>query len=161
MGAQHQATGRTRTQVRRLLREQAGPQWGYVVFLWVFCVGASWVIMRLWGDRVDWFFILGWATTFVAVEGFRQRRRVRQVQHARDVDPVRVTITRLAPRQVVVDGPEGEVRLPVSSTGGLSVGDTVWAAPEPTPGERVVLVRDRLRPGALDLISPRGPAQPG
>lgn len=161
MGAQHQATGRTRTQVRRLLREQAGPQWGYVVFQWVFCVGASWVIMRLWGDRVDWFFILGWATTFVAVEGFRQRRRVRQVQHARDVDPVRVTITRLAARQVVVDGPEGEVRLPVSSTGGLSVGDTVWAAPEPTPGERVVLVRDRLRPGALDLISPRGPAQPG
>ena len=75
MGPQHQATGRTRAQVRRLLREQAGPQWGYVVFLWVFCVGASWVIMRLWGDRVDWFFILGWATTFVAVEGFRQRRR--------------------------------------------------------------------------------------
>lgn len=151
---------RTERQVRSLLHEQAGPQWGYLAFLWIFCVVAllllgRFVLTGCWPCP----FVLVWATVLVAAEGWRQHRRIRQVGHARRADPVLVTITGLGPRCVTVQASQGAVQVPSSSTAGLRVGDAIWAAPEPAPGEHVVLVRNRRRPGALDLITPRGPAR--
>ena len=56
--------------------------------------------MRVWRpDGVDLPFILIWSTLLVAVEGFRQRRRVRQIRHARDADPVLVPVTPRGPAE--------------------------------------------------------------
>lgn len=152
---------RDQRQVRALLREQAGPQWAFLAFLWVFCVVGMWLLRRfLLDDTWPWFFVLTWATVLVAIEAVRQHGRVRKVGHARDADPLLVEVTDLGPRLVTVEGPQGRVRLPVASTSGLEVGRTVWAAPAPVAGERVVLVRNQLRPGSLDLVTPRGPAEP-
>lgn len=152
---------RDERQVRALLREQAGPQWGFLAFLWVFCVIGMWLLSRLLVDS-PWPLplVMVWATGLVGIEAVRQHRRVRTVRHVRDARPVLVTITNLGPRLVTVEGSQGQVLLPVASTSGLEVGRTVWAAPAPAAGEHVVLVRNQLRPGSLDLITPRGPAEP-
>lgn len=153
---------RDERQVRALLREQAGPQWGFLVFLWVFCVAVLWLLGRfIDGPSIlDPPAYIAWATLFVGNEAVRQHRRLKKVGHARHADPVRVTITGLDRKEVTVRGTGGTVRVPVSSTRGLKAGAEIWAAPEPRPGEQIVLVANQLLPGSLDLIAPRGPATP-
>lgn len=153
---------RDERQVRALLREQAGPQWGFLVFLWVFCVAVFWLLGRfIDGPSIlEPPFYLVWATLLVGVEAVRQHRRVTKVGHARHADPVQVTITGLGRKEVTIERGEAALRVPVASTLGLKVGAQIWAAPEPRAGEHVVLVADHLRLGSLDLITPRGPAEP-
>lgn len=160
-GGQISRRQRTERQVRALLHEQAGPQWGFLIFLWLFCVVAMLLLQQLLIGSWPWYLVLVWATLLVALEGWRQHRRVRQVGHVRQADPVLVSVTGLGPRRVTIEASHGLLQVPVSSTSGLKVGQQVWAAPTPVPGEHVVLVRNQLRPGSLDLITPRGPAEPG
>lgn len=145
-------------EVRAHLRQQSRVQWGGLVFTWVFCAAAFWLLGRFTPLFVDPFAALMLPTLLVGVQAWGERRRARRVRHAQDADPVLVQITRLEPRVVTVSGPRGQVRQPTSSTGGLSVGDDIWAAPAPAPGESVVLVPHEVRLGGLAVLTPRGAA---
>ena len=92
VGRQISRRQRTQRQVRALLHEQAGPQWGFLVFLWLFCVVTMLLLQRLFSSW-PWYVVLVWATLLVAVESWRQHRRVRRVRHVREADPVLVAIT--------------------------------------------------------------------
>ena len=92
VGRQISRRQRTQRQVRALLHEQAGPQWGFLVFLWLFCVVTMLLLQRLFSSW-PWYVVLVWATLLVSVESWRQHRRVRRVRHVREADPVLVAIT--------------------------------------------------------------------
>lgn len=147
--------------VRAHLREQSRIRWGYLVFLWVICLVVFWLLARflLTGDW-PWPFILLWASLMTGIEAWNQHRRSSRLQHVRDKEPVLVEITRLDPRKVTVRGRAGEVSQAVSSTGGLTVGDRIWAAPAPTPGIASALVPHEFRLGSLHVLLPQGPAEP-
>lgn len=151
----------TQREVAGFLREQTGPQVGYLVFMWVFSAVTMGLIMWVLPIGAwSWWMVLGWATAITALEGWRKHRTARQLGPVEQADPVLVEITRLEPRRVVVRTDEGEVLLPMRSTGGLSVGDHVWASPAPAVGRSVALVPHERRLGTLTLIHPRGAAEP-
>lgn len=152
---------RGREQVRELLRQQSRVQWGSILIVWVLSMGVFWLLSRAVLQIFDLAPLLLIATVVVGIEAWRQHRRSRRLRPALDADPVLVRITDLGPRLVTVGGPQGAVRLPVSSTSGLDVGDQIWAAPPPVPGTQIVLVRHEARPGpgSIDLILPRGAAE--
>lgn len=152
---------RSRDQVRELLTEQSRIQWVSIGLTWVVVMVVFWLLERFVLQSFGLPFLLLVATATVLVEVFRQRRRGQRISHALDAELVLVRITDLAPREMTVSGLQGPVRLPVSSTSGLDVGDRIWAVPPPRPGVEVVLVRHEARPGpgSIDLILPRGNAE--
>lgn len=152
---------RDRAQVRELLREQSGMQWGSLLIMWLVAMGGFWLLDRFFTRIFDLLPLLVMATLMVGLEAYRQHRRRQRLGHVLDADPILVRITDLGPRLVTVAGRQGPVRLPVTSTGGFDVGEDVWAVPAPVAGVRVVLVRREARPGpgSIDLIMPRGEAE--
>lgn len=160
-GSQDVPRPRGREQVRELLQQQSRVQWGSILAMWVLSMGVFWLLDRYVLQVFDLAPLLLIATVMVGIEAYRQHRRSQRLGPALESDPVLVRITDLGPRLITVGGPQGAVRLPVSSTSGLDVGDQVWAVPPPVPGTSVVLVRHEARPGpgSIDLIMPRREAE--
>lgn len=156
--------GRRRTEedALRALRGALGSIWPRLVGVWLVLVPAMTVVRRWlfpdsWGAAL--FYSVLWASLFVLIWGLGETWRRRRIVHVTDVQSLeRGTVTARRGFWVQVRGEQHEVTWRTDALLGLDVGDTVYAAPSITPGERVVLVRERDISGLRDVMAPRGEA---
>ncbi|MFK5582194.1 hypothetical protein [Serinicoccus sp. LYQ131] len=153
---------RTEEDALRALRGSLGSGRLALVGMWVILVPAMTVVRRWlfpdsWGAAL--FYSVLWASLFVLIWGLGERWRRRRIVHVTDVQTLeRGTVTARRGFRVQVQGEQHEVTWRTDALFALDVGDTVYAAPSITPGERIVLVRERDINGLRDVIAPRGEA---
>lgn len=161
-GPELTARQRDEREALRALRSatESAPVWFELLTMWVVLGGMMLLLQRFlaresWGTAA--LFALLWATFFVALWSWAERRRRATRSAGRGAQALELgVITGKEQGYVTVRGERHEVTWRPDGGLGLRVGDPVWAAPHIAPGERIVLIRAHRSFGfAQDVIGAR------